>query len=115
MVGEAAGAARRRGTGPAVPFVRGAGRRRPGGGERLRAAAEERWARFGSASQRLEPDVKEGAGGLRDIHTLGWLAPAVPGDGGIRGLESAGLLRAAERQSLDAAEEYLVRVRSALH
>ena len=31
--------------------------------DRLRAAAEERVRRFGSASQRLEPDVKEGSGG----------------------------------------------------
>ncbi|MFL5799550.1 MAG: bifunctional uridylyltransferase/uridylyl-removing protein GlnD [Actinomycetota bacterium] len=83
--------------------------------DRLRAAADVRRARFGSASQRLEPDVKEGSGGLRDVHTLGWLAPAVAGDGGIRGLESAGFLRAAEREALEAAEEYLVRVRSALH
>src|SRR4051794_5669124 len=83
--------------------------------ERLWAAAEERRRRFGSVSQLLEPDVKEGAGGLRDIHTLGWLAPAVVGDDGIRGLESAGLVRTAERESVEAAEEYLVRVRSALH
>src|SRR5207247_9333476 len=72
--------------------------------DRLRAAADVRRARFGSASQLLEPDVKEGSGGLRDVHTLGWLAPAVAGDGGIRGLESAGFLRTAERESLDAAE-----------
>ncbi len=83
--------------------------------DRLRAAADVRRARFGSASQRLEPDVKEGSGGLRDINTLGWLAPAVVGDGGIRGLESAGFLRTAEREALEAAQEYLVRVRSALH
>jgi [protein-PII] uridylyltransferase len=83
--------------------------------DRLRAAADVRRARFGSVSHLLEPDVKEGSGGLRDVHTLGWLAPAVAGDGGIRGLESAGFLRTAERESLEAAEEYLVRVRSALH
>jgi [protein-PII] uridylyltransferase len=91
--------------------------RRPKTGfvDRLREAADERRRRFGSASQRLEPDVKEGSGGLRDIHTLGWLAPAVAADGGLRGLESAGFVRAAERESVEAAEEYLVRVRSALH
>ena len=83
--------------------------------DRLRAAAEERRRRFGSASQRLEPDVKEGWGGLRDIHTLGWLAAAVTAEGGVRGLESAGLLRSAEREAVESAEEYLVRVRSALH
>jgi len=81
----------------------------------LQAAATERQGRFGSVSRMLEPEVKEGAGGLRDIHTLGWLAVPTAGDVGLRGLESAGVLRAAERQALEAAEEYLVRVRSAMH
>ena len=42
--------------------------------ERLRADAESRRERFGSVSWLLEPELKEGAGGLRDIHSLGWLA-----------------------------------------
>ncbi|HEX2053666.1 MAG TPA: [protein-PII] uridylyltransferase [Actinomycetota bacterium] len=33
---------------------------------------EERHARFGEVAFRLEPDLKEGRGGLRDVHALGW-------------------------------------------
>jgi [protein-PII] uridylyltransferase len=71
----------------------------------LRAAAHERHRRFGSAAHMLEPDVKEGAGGLRDVGTLGWLTQVVGRD----------LLGPAEREVVDAAHEFLTRVRSALH
>ena len=78
--------------------------------ERLREARADRRARYGSAAHLLEPDLKEGEGGLRDIATLGWLEAAL----GER-LEDAGLLRSPERDALDAAAEFLTRVRSALH
>ena len=58
----------------------------------------------------MEPDLKEGSGGLRDIASLGWLQ-AVAGTS----LEDAGLLRGSERGAVDAAEEVLVRARSAVH
>jgi [protein-PII] uridylyltransferase len=76
----------------------------------LRAAARDRRERYGSAAHLLEPELKEGAGGLRDIETVGWLERAI----GDR-LEAADLLRASERQALDAAEEFITRVRAALH
>jgi [protein-PII] uridylyltransferase len=77
---------------------------------RLRDAAAERAERFGSCAQLLEPDLKEGSGGLRDVASLGWLRTAVG-----RPLEDAGLLGAHERAAVDAAEEFLVRARSAVH
>jgi [protein-PII] uridylyltransferase len=77
---------------------------------RLADDREARRERFGSVSSLLEPDVKEGSGGLRDVQALGWLRIAI----GLP-LEEAGLVRAAERRALDDAEEFLVRVRSALH
>jgi [protein-PII] uridylyltransferase len=77
---------------------------------RLHEAGAERHARYGSAGHELEPELKEGAGGLRDEASLGWLTWALGGP-----LESAGLLRPRERQGLDAAAEFLTRVRSALH
>jgi len=77
---------------------------------RVREAAAERRARFGSTAHLLEPDLKEGAGGLRDVASIGWLDVAIAG-----GLGAAGLLRGRERAALEEAEEFLVRVRSALH
>lgn len=78
--------------------------------ERLRADAETRGERFGYVSHLLEPDLKEGAGGLRDVHLLGWLAAVLGGR-----LEELGLLRAAEREAVEDAHELLLRVRSAVH
>jgi [protein-PII] uridylyltransferase len=72
--------------------------------------ARDRRDRYGSATYLLEPELKEGGGGLRDIHTFGWLE-IVRG----RTLVEDGLLRVSERARLDAAEEFLTRVRSALH
>ena len=76
---------------------------------RLREAADARAARFGSCAHLLEPDLKEGTGGLRDVASLGWIAAAVGAD-----LEAAGLLRSRERIAVDDAEEFLVRARSAV-
>lgn len=78
--------------------------------ELLASDARDRRERFGSTAYLLEPELKEGGGGLRDIHAFGWLQ-AVRG----RPLEDDGVLRAAERDQLEAAEEFLTRVRSALH
>jgi [protein-PII] uridylyltransferase len=81
----------------------------------LRLQAEDRHERFGSVSHLLEPDLKEGSGGLRDIHSLGWIGWAVAGTGDLAGLEDAGHLHGAERAMIEDAEEFLTRVRSAIH
>ncbi len=83
--------------------------------ERLAVSASDRRERFGSVSSLLEPDLKEGSGGLRDLQTMGWLAIVLTGTGGVRSLEEPALLRQAEREALESAEEFVFRVRSALH
>ncbi len=83
--------------------------------DRLREAARERREKHGSVSSLLEPELKEGSGGLRDASSLGWLAAVAGNDRGLEGLREARLLRAAEREALDAACEFLTRARSALH
>jgi [protein-PII] uridylyltransferase len=75
----------------------------------LRADADARHERYGSAAHLLEPELKLGAGGLRDIHCVGWLQLVVG-----HGLEDLGLLTDRDRSALDSAEEFLTRVRSAL-
>lgn len=77
---------------------------------RLREEAARRHERFGSCAHLLEPDLKEGSGGLRDAASLGWLETAFGGP-----LDAAGLLSARERAAVDDAEEFLVRARSAVH
>jgi [protein-PII] uridylyltransferase len=81
--------------------------------ERLRTDSDARAERHAAVSNRLEPDLKDGRGGLRDAHSLGWLSTAVTGR--PEALVDAGLLRAAERPAVDDATEFLVRVRSAVH
>ncbi|HVF33144.1 MAG TPA: HD domain-containing protein [Acidimicrobiales bacterium] len=44
----------------------------------LRDAVEERHARFGEVAYLLEPELKEGRGGLRDVHALHAAALATP-------------------------------------
>lgn len=72
---------------------------------RLRDGVAVRASRYGSTAHLLEPELKEGAGGLRDIQTIRW----------IGSLAGTPVLREREREALEAAEEFLTRVRSALH
>ena len=47
-------------------------RRGTSGLSQLRAAGEERWERLGDVASLLEPDVKDGRGGLRDFDMIRW-------------------------------------------
>jgi [protein-PII] uridylyltransferase len=78
-------------------------------------SAQERRERHGSCSQLLEPDLKEGAGGLRDIHLVRWLGWALTGGRDVAAFSEGGHLRGRELAALDEAEEFFVRLRSALH
>ena len=78
--------------------------------EELAADRERRRARSGSCAHDLTPDLKDGVGGLRDVASLGWLATAVG-----QPLADAGLIRAADAEAVDQAEEFLIRARSAVH
>ncbi|MEX0754439.1 MAG: ACT domain-containing protein [Actinomycetota bacterium] len=82
---------------------------------RLREAMLERHERYGTVSSHLEPDVKEGSGGLRDTQTLGWLASVAGESADEPTLDGVGLVRGAEREEIEAAAEFLTRVRSAVH
>ncbi len=63
----------------------------------------------------LQPDVKEGKGGLRDLHTLRWIGQFLLDDGATAALIKAGILKPAEAKKLDAAEAFFNQVRLHLH
>lgn len=80
----------------------------------LRQADRERRTRAGDAAEVLEPDLKNGAGGLRDVQSLRWAAAALVGTGGLDPLVPAGYLGAPDRPRLVRAEDRLLAARVAL-
>ena len=81
----------------------------------MRAEWRERQEKFGHSVCVLEPQVKEGPGGLRDLHTLLWVSHAQHGTGGLAGLEAAGLLEPADLEAVRVARDFLLRVRNEAH
>ena len=45
------------------------------------AERDARHERAGESRYRVEPNIKDGKGGLRDLHTLHWLAKYLDGEG----------------------------------
>ncbi|MGE5624975.1 MAG: [protein-PII] uridylyltransferase [Bacillota bacterium] len=76
---------------------------------------QARHAKYHDTAYRLEPNVKEGPGGLRDIQNIGWVAKRHFGAGTLHGLVEQGFLTEDEYRRLSAGQEYLWRVRYALH
>lgn len=83
--------------------------------EALTAADDERRRRAGDAAEALEPDLKRGAGGLRDVQSLRWAAAAVVGTVGLDPLVSARHIGAPDRARLARAYDRLLAERVALH
>jgi [protein-PII] uridylyltransferase len=81
----------------------------------LAAADAERHRAGDSHPGMLEPDLKNGAGGLRDVHSLRWAAGWMVGEVGLDPLVAAGYLGAEDRRRLGHANEVLLRARCALH
>jgi [protein-PII] uridylyltransferase len=75
----------------------------------------ERMQRHAEAVCVLEPQVKEGPGGLRDLHTVLWVAHARYGIRGFAALASSGLLDPPDVKALRAAYDFLLRVRNEAH
>ena len=88
---------------------------RPGLIDRVRPENLARFARYGQSVFLLEPHVKEGKGGLRDWHWLGWIAKLERGLRGDYDLLLSGLVEPDHYRDLVAAHEFLLRVRVQLH
>ncbi|MCW3100077.1 MAG: UTP--GlnB [Chthonomonadaceae bacterium] len=84
---------------------------------------EKALARWGTTPRVVEPQLKEGPGGLRDLQTAVWLAQArgqwaaarVRGERGFAVLAEEGQVSAADLKRLEAAKELLFQARGALH
>ncbi len=79
------------------------------------AERDGRHLRFGDSRYMLEPNVKEGKGGLRDLHTLWWLARYVYPIAELKDLVKMGLLTREEYQLFDRSRQFLCKTRIHLH
>ncbi len=82
---------------------------------RLLEARAVRHAPYGPTGMLIEPDLKDGRGGLRDVHEAFWLAFALHGVTGFYGLMSTGWLPPALLAELEASTDCLLRARASLH
>ena len=74
-----------------------------------------RHAKFHDTAYKLEPNIKESPGGLRDIHMVGWVAKHHFGADRLEQLVDHGFLTQREFQDLARGQSFLWRVRFALH
>lgn len=83
--------------------------------EEMHGQAAGRTARFGDSVYLLEPDVKNGEGGQRDLDIVNWTAQARWRAHSLNDLVEIGVLAPAEYQQIAAASAFLARVRNILH
>ncbi len=83
--------------------------------DRLVESSNERHIRFGDSTYRLEPNLKEGQGGLRDYHAILWLARIEFKLKQPRDLEYYGRLSHEEFKDLTEALSFIWNVRNRLH
>ncbi len=74
-----------------------------------------RYAKFHDTAYNLEPNVKEGPGGLRDIQMIGWIIKRHYNSQNLRDLIVHGWLTETEYAELVTSQEFLWRIRFALH
>ena len=79
------------------------------------AEQQARHAKYDDSAYKLEPNVKESPGGLRDIHTVAWVAKRHFGASSLTELRERGFLTKTECDELFAGQDFLWRVRFALH
>jgi len=83
--------------------------------DRLVESSNERHIRFGDSTYRLEPNLKEGRGGLRDYHAILWLSRIEFKLKQPRDLEYYGRLSHEEFKNLTQALSFIWNVRNRLH
>ncbi len=76
---------------------------------------DERHKKFGNSRYVVEPNIKEGKGGLRDLQTLFWLAKFVYSTNDVSELQANGVFTETERKKFTKASNFLRTVRCHLH
>ena len=79
------------------------------------AERDARHDRMGDTRYVLEPNIKEGKGGLRDLHTLFWIAKYLFSVDDCQGLKEQGVLTADDIKLFTRAEDFSWTVRCHLH
>ncbi|HXG52273.1 MAG TPA: [protein-PII] uridylyltransferase [candidate division Zixibacteria bacterium] len=79
------------------------------------AESRARRASYGGSVYMLQPEIKEGEGGLRDIHTARWIARVKENARDFDDLVRKGIVSAADVRKLKEAQDFLLRVRNELH
>ena len=74
----------------------------------------KRHAKFANTEYNLEPNVKNGPGGLRDIQVIGWIARRHYGIA-LEDLDEEAFLSSDEQRMLEAGRNFIGQVRFALH
>lgn len=74
-----------------------------------------RHSRYNDTGYNLEPNVKEGPGGLRDIHMMGWITRRYLGTRDLHELVTVGFLNEQEYRSLVDSRNFLYQIRNGLH
>ena len=79
------------------------------------AERDERHEKQGSSRYLVEPNIKDGKGGLRDLHTLFWIAKYVFRTNSSDELVKAGVFSRSELNRFRKAEDFLWAIRCHLH
>src|SRR5262245_27988966 len=83
--------------------------------DELMKERQARYDKFGSAACLQEPNIKESAGGLRDLHELLWASRVAHGQATLEGLVGAEILSERDAKAIGLAYGFLLRVRNELH
>ena len=79
------------------------------------AEQKQRHSKYNNTASNLEPNIKESPGGLRDLHTISWIAQQHFSVNDVHGLNQRGFIENNEYLAIEKAQRFLWRVRFGLH